>query len=234
MAVSLVGQGLLISAAVLVPLVYPETLQRGAFWIPVTDPPRAYRPPAPARVEPARTMAAHRVFHPRSLFQPSSVPDGVAMVPDEPAAVTGGPIAPCIACVPGGIGDPGPLPPGIEQATRPAPPPAPPPVQPAPMKPAARPAPVTRGGEVQAALLIHGPQPIYPPLAKQARISGVVRLAALIGTDGHMVDLRATSGHPLLVKAAIDGVKQWVYRPTLLNNVPVEVVTEITVTFTLN
>jgi protein TonB len=71
-------------------------------------------------------------------------------------------------------------------------------------------------------------------LAKQARISGSVHLAARISTDGHIEDLRVVGGHPMLVQAALDAVRQWVYKPTLLNGVPVEVLTDIMVNFTLN
>ncbi len=76
--------------------------------------------------------------------------------------------------------------------------------------------------------------PIYPPLAKQARIQGTVRFTAVIGTDGTIRDLRLISGHPLLVSAAQDAVKQWAYQPTLLNGEPVEVITQIDVNFTLS
>ena len=79
-----------------------------------------------------------------------------------------------------------------------------------------------------------GPSPEYPPLAKSARVSGSVHLSALIGTDGKIAGLHMMDGHPLLVRAAMDMCKCWIYRPTLLNGDPVEVVTEITVTFTLN
>jgi protein TonB len=90
------------------------------------------------------------------------------------------------------------------------------------------------GGQVQAANLIKQPKPIYPPLAKQARISGVVRFNALIGKDGTIQNLTLVSGHPLLVPAAQEAVKQWLYKPTLLNGEPVEVATVIDVNFTLN
>jgi protein TonB len=68
-------------------------------------------------------------------------------------------------------------------------------------------------------------------LAKQARIQGVVLLEAVISKDGAIDNLRVISGHPLLTQAAIDAVKQWRYKPTLLNGEPVEVVTTITVNF---
>ena len=90
------------------------------------------------------------------------------------------------------------------------------------------------GGQVQQANLIRQPKPIYPPLAKQARIQGVVRFEALIGRDGTIQNLRLVSGHPLLVPSAQEAVKQWLYRPTLLNGEPVEVATVIDVNFTLS
>jgi protein TonB len=62
----------------------------------------------------------------------------------------------------------------------------------------------------------------------------VVRLNAIIGKDGTIQDLKAASGHPLLVPAALEAVKQWLYKPTLLNGEPVEVVTVIDVNFTLS
>jgi protein TonB len=70
-------------------------------------------------------------------------------------------------------------------------------------------------------------------MAKQARISGTVRLAAQIAANGHIRDLRAISGHPMLIPAAIEAVREWVYSPTLLNGQPVEVLTDIQVNFVL-
>ncbi len=75
--------------------------------------------------------------------------------------------------------------------------------------------------------------PVYPPLARQARIQGSVVLGTVIGCDGAMRSLRVLSGHPLLVQAAMDAVKQWRYNPYLLNGRTVEVETQITVNFTL-
>lgn len=75
--------------------------------------------------------------------------------------------------------------------------------------------------------------PEYPPLARQARISGVVRLIGTISKDGKIENLQVVSGHPLLAHAAIEAVKQWTYQPTLLNGMPVEVIAPIEVRFTL-
>ncbi|HTC35642.1 MAG TPA: M56 family metallopeptidase [Bryobacteraceae bacterium] len=90
------------------------------------------------------------------------------------------------------------------------------------------------GGNVQQANLVSKITPVYPPLAKQARIQGTVSLYALIGKDGHIEDLSVIQGHPLLVQATLDAVQDWVYKPTLLNGNPVEVLTQIDVNFTLS
>jgi len=90
------------------------------------------------------------------------------------------------------------------------------------------------GGNAQQAKLVSQPKPVYPELAKQARISGVIHLSALIGKDGAVKDLKVMSGHPLLIQAAMDAVQQWRYEPTLLNGAPVEVLTQIDVNFTLS
>ena len=87
---------------------------------------------------------------------------------------------------------------------------------------------------MQNAKLIRQPQPIYPQIAKSARISGTVELSAIIGEDGKIQSLQVVSGHPLLRQAALDAVKQWVYQPTLLNEQPVKVSTTIDVIFTLS
>ena len=76
--------------------------------------------------------------------------------------------------------------------------------------------------------------PVYPPLARQARISGTVRLEGVISRTGHVINLQVVSGHPLLATAALDAVRQWVYRPTLLNGEAVEVIAPIEVHFTLS
>jgi TonB family protein len=93
---------------------------------------------------------------------------------------------------------------------------------------------IRQGGNITAAMLIKRIQPAYPPLARQTRISGTVRLHVILAKDGTVLQLEVVSGHPLLVQAAVDAVRQWVYRPTLLNGDPVEVDTTIDVIFELN
>jgi periplasmic protein TonB len=81
--------------------------------------------------------------------------------------------------------------------------------------------------------LIKSVQPVYPPLARTARIQGAVVLSAIIAKDGSIEGLHALAGHPMLVTAAVDAVRQWRYRPYILNNEAIEVETQITVNFTL-
>jgi TonB family protein len=89
------------------------------------------------------------------------------------------------------------------------------------------------GAAVQQSNLLHQVDPVYPPLARQARIQGVVRFNVVIAQDGHIGNITLINGHPLLVPAAQEAVKQWTYRPTLLNDDPVEVATVIDVNFML-
>jgi protein TonB len=87
---------------------------------------------------------------------------------------------------------------------------------------------------VAEANLIHDVAPAYPPEAGRARIEGTVVLLAVIGKDGSVQDVKVESGVPLLAQAAIDAVKQWRYKPYLLNGEPVEVASRITINFTLS
>ena len=83
-------------------------------------------------------------------------------------------------------------------------------------------------------MVLNEVQPVYPRLASSARVGGVVRLKAVISKDGRIQNLTLISGHPLLVQSAMDAVRQWTYKPTVLNGNPVEVDTEIDVTFRLS
>ena len=103
----------------------------------------------------------------------------------------------------------------------------------APASAGAAPGTLRIGGRVAQANLESQVAPMYPPRAKQARISGTVRFNAVIGKDGHVDDLALISGHPLLVQAAKEAVQQWVYKPTLLNGEPVQVLTTVEVNFSL-
>ena len=90
------------------------------------------------------------------------------------------------------------------------------------------------GGAVAAAALVDRVAPVYPPLARQTRVSGTVKLHAVVSKDGAVQQLEVLSGHPLLVPSALDAVRQWKYRPTLLNGEPVEVDTTIDVIYSLS
>jgi protein TonB len=105
-----------------------------------------------------------------------------------------------------------------------APPPPPPP-------PAA---PVRVGGDIKEPKKIKDVKPVYPQIAQTAKVQGIVIIEATIGKDGSVKDAKVLRSVPLLDQAALDAVRQWKFTPTLLNNVPVEVVMTVTVNFTLN
>jgi protein TonB len=108
-----------------------------------------------------------------------------------------------------------------------------PPRPPEPKPPAAtKPMFVSQGA--QEAMLVRRVEPVYPTWARQAHVSGTVELRAIIAKDGNVINLEVISGHPMLVRAAVDAVRQWHYRPTLLNNQSVEVQTFVTVRFVLD
>ena len=108
-------------------------------------------------------------------------------------------------------------------------PPPPPPAAPPASAPAKQ---VTHaGGQIQQAQLIRRKDPEYPRLAKEAGARGVVELIATIGADGKVKAVKVVKGHPLLQRAAIDAVMQWLYRPTILNGSPVETQTQILLNF---
>lgn len=93
--------------------------------------------------------------------------------------------------------------------------------------------PVRKGEGVMQAMLIHCVQPEYPAIARAVHISGTVQLRAIIGKDGIVRELEVISGNPLLAQSAKAAVREWRYRPTLLNREPVEVETYVTVNFIL-
>jgi TonB family protein len=114
----------------------------------------------------------------------------------------------------------------LTSASQPIPPPS-------PANPSA-PKSIRVGGNVQAAKLITSPPPVYPPLARQARIQGIVRFNVTIDKDGHVSNVTLVSGHPLLIPPAMEAVRQYAYQKNLLNGEPVEVLTTVDVPFTLN
>lgn len=230
--VSFIGQCLMIGVAILIPLIYTDSLPRTqltSFLVAPPPPPPPPPPPAAAPVKVVRMVP--KQFDAGRLMAPKVIPKEIAMIKeDELPPVSGG--VGVVGGIPGGIpgGTPGGVIGGIISSVPQAAPP-PPPVVAAP-KPVA-PQRIRVGGNVQQAKLLNQPKPVYPPLAKQARIQGTVRFNAIIGRDGAIANLTVVSGHPLLVPSALEAVRQWKYQPTLLNGEPVEVVTQIDVNFTL-
>jgi len=230
--ISFVGQILLLFVAVLIPLIYTDTLPRTTLTSFLVAPPPPPPPPPPPAAPVKVVKIIPRQFDAGRLMAPKSIPKDIAMIKEEelppPTGVVG-----VVGGVPGGVpgGTPGGVIGGIIGSIPTAAPP-PPPVKEAP-KPVV-PQRIRVGGNVQQAKLIRQPKPVYPPLARQARIQGTVRFNAIIGKDGAIQNLQLVTGHPLLVPSAQDAVKQWVYQPTLLNGEPVEVITIIDVNFTLS
>lgn len=93
-------------------------------------------------------------------------------------------------------------------------------------------APVRIGGQIQPPTRVKDVKPIYPAIAQTAKVSGSVTIEATIGVDGKVADAKVVQSVPLLDQAALDAVRQWEYMPTLLNGVPIPVVTMVTVNFT--
>jgi protein TonB len=90
-----------------------------------------------------------------------------------------------------------------------------------------------RVSHMEQAQILYKVMPVYPDIARRTRLSGVVNLIGIIATDGSIQSLRVIHGHPFLVNAAVEAVRQWRYKPTILNGQPVEVEAPIDVTFTL-
>ncbi len=233
LVISLITQVALMAILVIIPLIYFEALpmaQLSASLVAPPPPPPPPPPPAPAPVKVVKV--APRQFDQNRLMAPKTIPKDVAMIKEDdlPPVASAGVAGGVPGGVPGGVGGGvlGGIIGGIPNA---APPPPPPPK--AVEKPKA-PERIRVGGNVQSAKLVRQPKPVYPPLAKQARIQGAVKFTAIIGKDGTIQNLQLISGHPLLVQSATEAVKQWVYQPTLLNGEPVEVITQIDVNFTLS
>ena len=117
---------------------------------------------------------------------------------------------------------------GNRNAAAPPPPTPPPPPAPQSIPPGA----VRVGGDVARGNLINQVRPVYPEPARAARIQGVVLLQTAIDKTGQVVGIAVLSGHPLLIDAAVEAVRQWRYNPILLNGQPVDAVTTVTVNFT--
>ena len=217
----------LVGVTILIPLIYTEALPKAQLMtFLAAPPPPPPPPPPPAAAAPIRVVK--RVSAEDIMKAPTVIPKTIAQIKDEPTPPPQAAAVGVVGGVPGGMpgGTPGGVLGSIITGAAAAPPPPPPPQ-------AATPRRIRVGGQVEAAKGIFQPSPEYPPLAKMARIQGMVRLEAIISHDGTIQDLKVLSGHPLLVKAALEAVQRWRYQPTLLNGEPVEVITEIDVNFTL-
>jgi len=204
----------------LIPLLFTEALPKTQLMtFLVAPPPPPPPPPPPAAVKIVKTIQTDIVNG--QLRTPTKIPKKVEIVKEEEApppmnaGVVGG--------VPGGV--PGGSMGGVMGSIIGGTPTAVP-------KVAVQRVRVSQG--VTQGMVIHRVQPTYPPLARTARVQGAVQLAAVIGKDGAVQNLHVLSGHPLLTQAALDAVKQWRYKPYILNGEPVEVDTQITVNFTLS
>jgi protein TonB len=212
-------QALAMGLLLLLPLVKPggiPLLHRLATPVSLGQP-LADAPPIHAHAG-SSTLAPSNLLNSRVL-EPTRIPNVVAQIVDEvpPQPFGGGVGIPtgAIQGLPNGIASSGP-------GTRPIPP-TPPPATARPI----------RISHMSAGSLIYQLQPVYPPLAKAAHVEGPVVLAALISKDGTIENLRVLTGHPMLVRSAVEAVSQWRYRPYILNSEPVEVETQITVNFFL-
>jgi protein TonB len=223
---SLSAELLVVSLALLIPLLYRDHLPE-FHWRDITVGPAPLPPPPVAPAATINRSSANTTLSvsPRPLFHWDSgmarhpVASGVELTTEAP---------PSLGIGPGGGGATNNIGTYIANFVAAPPPPKP---DPGVQKPAA--APVPMGGDVQMAKLMRKVIPEYPQIAKSARISGVVRLIGTIGKDGTIQNLQVVSGHPMLTRAALEAVRQWIYKPTLLNGNAVEVIAPIEVTFTL-
>ena len=211
-------QAAILGVLILIPLIYTEALPKAMLSTLLVAPPPPPPPPPPPAVVKTVIKPVARLIQSGKLMQPRAIPKEVAVFKEAelpPDIINNTNTGGVFGGIPGG---------NMIAAAGPA---APPPPK------AATPARIKQGGNVTAASILNQTRPVYPPLARQARIQGNVVLHAIIDKDGKVAQLEVISGHPLLVQSALDAVKQWRYKPTLLNGDPVEVDTTITVTFTM-
>jgi protein TonB len=218
----LVQVGLLV-VMVLMPLIFTEALPKQQLMTFLVAPPPPPPPPPPAAAPVKVVKQIQTDIVNGALRTPTKIPQKVQMIKEEEAPPPAMASSGVVGGVPGGIpgGQMGGVIGGIISST------------PVAVPKVATPQRVRVSQGVSAGLKVRDVKPNYPPLARQARISGTVVLHALISKDGSIENLTLISGHPMLAPAAIDAVKQWKYRPYLLNGEPVEVETEVQVNFTL-
>lgn len=223
---------LVLSIPILAGLYFTDSLNLKEFQntFLVAPPPPPPPPPAPA-VAVVKAPPQHKVFeNAGKLIAPTVIPKNVAEIKEAPlppdmdsgGGVPGG--------VPGGVagGSMGGVLGGVVGGVTTA---ATAPLAPKENRPKA---PVRVGGRVREPKLIYRADPTYPALAKQTHLQGVVIIDAILDEQGKVVEARVTSGPPLLIQSALDAVRQWRYEPTYLNEEPVSVQLNVTVTFRLN
>ena len=223
--ISFLLQVALVGILVLIPLLFTEALpktQLMTFLVAPPPPPPPPPPPAAAPVKIVKQVQTDIVNG--QLRTPTKIPEKVQMIKEDEAPPPVMSAAGVVGGVPGGVpgGSMGGVIGGIISST------------PVAVPKVATPQRVRVSQGVTQGLLIRKVQPTYPPLARQARIQGSVLLQAEISKEGTIQNLRLISGHPMLAPAAIEAVKQWRYKPYILNGEPVEVETQITVNFTLS
>jgi periplasmic protein TonB len=212
----------------IMPLVFTEQLPSAQLLTFLVAPPPPPPPPPPAAAQVQRIVRQIQtdVLNTGQLRTPTRIPQKVEMIKEDeappPMAATGG----VVGGVPGGIpgGQVGGVIGGIISSTASL----------ATVPKLAAPQRIRISQGVTRGLLVHRVEPTYPPLAKAARVQGEVVLTAVISTTGQIENLQLISGHPMLVQEAINAVRQWRYKPYLLNGQPVEVETTITVIFSLS
>lgn len=221
--ISFLFQLALVTIAVLIPLVFTDALPvKQMMSTTLVAPPPPPPPPPPAAATPKVTKpVTSEVESTGRLLAPTKIPKQVAMIKESAAPP---PTAPgVVGGVPGGMagGQPGGVIGGVIGSIPTA----------APKLEAPKRVVVSQG--VTEGLLLKKVMPQYPAIARSAHIAGAVQLAAIIGKDGNIENLQVVSGHPMLVQSALQAVKQWKYKPYILNGQPVEVQTTITVNFSL-
>jgi len=214
----------LLGILILIPLIYTEALPKTQLMTFLVAPPPPPPPPPPPAAAVVKVVKIQSDLVNGQLRTPTKIPEKVQMIKEEeapaPVMSTGG----LVGGVPGGVpgGQMGGVIGGIISST------------PMAVPKVATPQRVRVSSGVSSGLLLRKVQPVYPPLARQARIQGKVLLQAVISKDGSIENLHLINGHPMLTQAAMDAVKQWKYKPYLLNGEPVEVETQVEVNFTLS
>jgi protein TonB len=221
--VSFIIQIGIIGVMVLIPLIFTEALPKQQLMTFLVAPPLPPPPPPPAAAPVKIVKVIQTDIVNGQLRTPTKIPKKILENLKEDEAPPQMAATGVVGGVPGGV--PGGSMGGVIGSVLSATPVAVPKI--------ATPTRVRVSSGVQSGLLIRKVQPNYPPLARQARIQGVVVLQAQISKDGNIENLQLISGHPMLAPAAIEAVKQWKYKPYLLNGEPVEVETQVQVNFTL-